>query len=369
MKLEVPRRRSDTISEYFFRKKQYRAFVDALRRVHALGNLLSSTVTAFLQRAMEEAMTLKPQIFPKVRAGIAAIILVAMASPLPAMADPFVFNTGNPDGLMATATRPASAGKFEIETGDDFVLTQQTSITGAAFTGLIPSGTSTSGIANVVVEIYRVFPANSDLSRTSGAPLFSTANVPTRVNSPSDVATTDRSFSSGSLSFVPVVVQSSFTANNSVTPGGIHPKPNQTTLGNGAVTGQEVQISVSFTTPITLDASQYFFVPQVQLSNGDFFWLSAPRPIVPPGTPFPSGFTDLQTWTRDEGIDPDWLRVGTDIIGSGAFNAAFVLNGETLTSVPGPVVGAGLPGLIFAGGGLLAWWRRKRKAAAALAAA
>jgi hypothetical protein len=37
--------------------------------------------------------------------------------------------------------------------------------------------------------------------------------------------------------------------------------------------------------------------------------------------------------------------------------------------VPGPLAGAGLPGLMLAGGGLLGWWRRRKQNAAALAAA
>jgi hypothetical protein len=123
------------------------------------------------------------------------------------------------------------------------------------------------------------------------------------------VAFESRDSATGSLKFTTSVVSGIFTANNSVL-NGINKKPNQFTGGEGSVTGEEVSFNVTFTTPFDLPADHYFFVPQVLLTDGDFFWLSAPKPIVPPGTPFPAGFTDtdLQTWMRNGDLDPDWSR-------------------------------------------------------------
>ena len=127
------------------------------------------------------------------------------------------------------------------------------------------------------VEIYRVFPNDSDVGRTSGPPTFSTPQVPTRVNSPSDVALLERSSNDGNLSFTAALLSATFTANNSVQPGGIHPQPGQTTGGDGAITGEEVRFEIDFTNPLNLPPGHYFFVPQVELSGADdnFFWLSA----------------------------------------------------------------------------------------------
>jgi hypothetical protein len=68
-------------------------------------------------------------------------VSVAVIGLLPAAAaaaeTPFSFSTGDPDGKMATAARPDTGGKFEIESADDFILDAMTAITGASFTGLL----------------------------------------------------------------------------------------------------------------------------------------------------------------------------------------------------------------------------------------
>jgi len=240
----------------------------------------------------------------------------------------FSFSTGNPDGLMAMG---AVGPNSQIEAADDFSTTVPITITSATFTGLITGGVPLSNITEVNIDLYHVFPIDSDTVRTP--------NVVTRTNSPADTEFDGRNSTAGTLTFTPGITSPTFTANNSVL-NGIHPFPNQTTGGDLSVTGQEVEFDVTFTTPFSLPPGHYFFVPTVAVTGGDFFWLSAPKVIPAPA--------DLQTWMRDTALDPDWSRVGADIVGAGAFNASFSLVGQVPEPSTVSLLGLGLVGLAVA---------------------
>jgi hypothetical protein len=265
-------------------------------------------------------------------------MVLGLLSAMPATAEPFFFTTGAPDGLIATLSRTASAGKLETETADDFFTTGRTTITHATFTGLIIGGAMPADVKNVEIELYHVFPFDS-------APFD--GRVPTRNNSPSDVQFAAADGAKGELSFTTKVINTTFTALNSVI-NGIHPLPSVFTGGEGPKTGVEVEFDVSFTTPFLLGPDHVFFRPEVDLGSlGDFLWLSAPKLDAP----------DLQSWIRnDDGLAPDWLRIGTDITGHAPFDASFSISGDVVVPEPGSLslLGASLAGMGFFG------WRRRR---------
>ena len=282
--------------------------------------------------------------------------LLAILAVSPACADPFFFSTGNPDGLIATASRPDIAGRPEIESADDFVLTQTTHITGGYVHRPLTGGASLASIGQVVVEIYRVFPNDSDVGRTSGPPTFSTAQVPTRVNSPSDDAFATRSSTAAELMFI-AAIRASVLHREQLGPQRdppdarpVHRRRRRGDRPGGPVQRDLLDAARPARRPLLLRPAGPVDERRVLLALG----AAADRP---PGHAVPGRVTDLQSWIRNAALDPDWLRVGTDITHQGPFNAVFSLTGDTVAAVPEPETYA----LLLAGLGLLGFVARRRK--------
>ena len=159
----------------------------------------------------------------------------------------------------------------------------------------------------------------------------------------------------------------SFTSNNDFAGTSVaqfNPANGTLTSMSMSLTGSASWTSTSLTPSLGIAAQVSFidgFVPQTISTPGTMILINLPSsgPITDPvGL---AAFTGTGTLPTQLLITDFSGQPSTDTFATnGSFSGTLTYN---FADVPGPIAGAGLPGLILAGGGLLGWWWRRRKTA------